>query len=164
MRSGARGASRRGKHLKQFCDRRIVEHCSDKFEQAVRRPTNHVEGLSPRIGAEKPRSGWRWHGSPPSATIHSPTRGSRFLPPKATCCKSARTQASLRPIAPGKVTASFAPLGRVLFWELFCALRSRQQPRCCDEAASYSHACLDDLAPSDRDGAGIAAENSAGPK
>src|SRR5204862_378728 len=55
----------------------------------------------------------------PSATIHSPTRGSRFLPPKATCCMSARTQALLRPIAPGKVTASFAPLGRVLFWELF---------------------------------------------
>lgn len=28
----------------------------------------------------------------------------------------------LRPIAPGKVTTSFAPLGRVLFWELFFAL------------------------------------------
>ena len=46
----------------------------------------------------------------------------RFLPPKAISSESARTQALLRPIAPGKVTASFAPLGRVLFWELFCAL------------------------------------------
>jgi len=39
--------------------------------------------------------------------------------PLATLCASARTQALLRPIAPGKVTTSFAPLGRVLFWELF---------------------------------------------
>jgi hypothetical protein len=69
-------------------------------------------------GRESPRSGWHWHGRRPSATIHSPTRGSRPSP-LATCWVSARTQALLRPIAPGKVTTSFAPLGRVLFWELF---------------------------------------------
>jgi hypothetical protein len=79
-----------------------------------------VEGSSPPLGRKRPRSGWRWHGGPPSATIHSPTRGSRFLPPEAILPgASARTQALLRPIAPGKVTTSFAPLGRVLFWELF---------------------------------------------
>ena len=51
-----------------------------------------------------------------------------LLPPGCRCA-SARTQALLRPIAPGKVTTSFAPLGRVLFWELFCALCHRRIPR-----------------------------------
>ena len=38
----------------------------------------------PRLEAvANPLSGWRWHGSPPSATIHSPTHGSR-PPPYAT--------------------------------------------------------------------------------
>jgi hypothetical protein len=50
------------------------------------------------------------------------------LAPLAICRVSARTQALLRPIAPGKVTTSFAPLGRVLFWELFL--------RACGEAGA----------------------------
>jgi hypothetical protein len=50
-------------------------------------------------------------------------------PHTRSCLASARTQALLRPIAPGKVTASFAPLGRVLFWELFLRAGAAALPR-----------------------------------
>jgi hypothetical protein len=50
---------------------------------------------------------------PPAATIHS------LICEHDTLAGPPRTQAKLRPIAPGKVSASFAPLGRRLFWELF---------------------------------------------
>ena len=84
----------------------------------------------PNARTKRPRSGW--HGTDAGHPLrYTPRRAAVAPPPYAICLASARTQALLRPIAPGRVSTSFAPLGRVLFWEHFlwvfrgiCGLRS----------------------------------------